>query len=383
MPQTIDIEIEKIGLAQALEGFLARLLESGSVDAILVQQHRAEGSMIMPVLLRNPEQLCGIQPLSPAFALNSARLVSRLTKGDPGGAIAAVLRPCEIRAFIELVKLNQGRTGNLTIIGTDCPGALQNSELFTFMEKHGQGAADAFIDSSFPENGEYADCPELAPACRTCIRPTPEGADLEVGLFGLLPGDRIQVYSRTPRGEEILEAIGAEPAEPHPGRKDAIESLVSRRTKARREMAEKTSSETDTLEKLEQYFSRCINCYNCRTACPVCYCRQCVFETDACEHEPAKYMKWAGRKGGLKMPEDTLFYHLTRMAHMSTACVGCGQCSNVCPSGIAVSELFVSVGEKTQAAFDYVAGRSIDEPPPLSVFFEDEFSDVVGIKDKG
>ncbi|MFO7930310.1 MAG: Coenzyme F420 hydrogenase/dehydrogenase, beta subunit C-terminal domain [Desulfosalsimonas sp.] len=383
MPQTADIEIKENSLSKTLESFLARLLESGQADAVFVQQRRAEDSMIMPVLISRPDQLTGIEPVSPAFAVNNARLVSRLTKGKPGGTVAAVLRPCEIRAFIELVKLNQAGTGDLTIIGTDCPGAMQNSDFFAFMEKHGQDATDAFIKSSFPENAEPADCRELAPACSTCTQPTPEGADLAVGLFGLLPGGRIQVYARTAGGEKLLESLGLEASEPEPGREEAVKNLVSRRAEARTEMTERTREATDTFEKLEQYFSRCINCYNCRKACPVCYCRQCVFDTDVCEHEPAGYMKRAGRKGGLKMPEDTLFYHLTRMAHMSTACVGCGQCSNACPSSIPVSELFVSVAEKAQAAFDYSAGRSLDEPPPLSVFFEDEFTEVVGIKDRG
>ena len=79
------------------------------------------------------------------------------------------------------------------------------------------------------------------------------------------------------------------------------------------------------------------------------------------------------------MPTDTLFYHITRLAHMSTACVGCGQCSNACPNDIPVMELFRTVAQGTQQAFDYEAGRSLEEDPPLSVFREDEFAEVVGM----
>ena len=79
------------------------------------------------------------------------------------------------------------------------------------------------------------------------------------------------------------------------------------------------------------------------------------------------------------MPTDTVFYHITRMAHMSTACVGCGQCSNACPNDIPVMELFRSVASRTQQAFDYEAGRSVDDTPPLSIFKEEEFSEVVGL----
>jgi formate dehydrogenase subunit beta len=125
----------------------------------------------------------------------------------------------------------------------------------------------------------------------------------------------------------------------------------------------------------------CVNCYNCRVACPVCYCRECVFVTDVFDHDPAQYFGWAKRKGALKMPTDTLFYHLTRLAHMSTACVGCGQCSNACPNGIPVMELFRTVAHRTQAAFDYRAGVDVDQKPPLTEFKEKEFEEIVGIKD--
>ena len=64
---------------------------------------------------------------------------------------------------------------------------------------------------------------------------------------------------------------------------------------------------------------------------------------------------------------------------MSTACVGCGQCSNACPNDIPVMELFRTLSQRTQEAFAYEAGRDIDEAPPLSEFREDEFSDVVGL----
>jgi formate dehydrogenase subunit beta len=45
-------------------------------------------------------------------------------------------------------------------------------------------------------------------------------------------------------------------------------------------------------------------------------------------------------------------------------------------------ELFRSVAHRTQAAFDYAAGRRIDEKPPLFEFRENEFPEVVGISQK-
>jgi len=90
-----------------------------------------------------------------------------------------------------------------------------------------------------------------------------------------------------------------------------------------------------------------------------------------------QYLNWAQRKGAVKLPADTLFYHLTRMAHMSTACVGCGQCSNACPNGIDVMALFRMVAHRTQGAFGYRAGADPAARPPLAQFREDEFQEVV------
>ena len=102
---------------------------------------------------------------------------------------------------------------------------------------------------------------------------------------------------------------------------------------------------------------------------------------DVFDHEPSQFIRWAKKKGVLKVPTDTVFYHLTRLAHMSTACIGCGQCSNACPNNVPVMELFRTIASHTQAAFNYQAGSSIEEEPPLSTFREKEFSEVTGGKD--
>jgi formate dehydrogenase subunit beta len=111
----------------------------------------------------------------------------------------------------------------------------------------------------------------------------------------------------------------------------------------------------------------------------VCYCTTCVFTTDTFRHEPFQYLQWARRKGVVKMPTDTLFFHLTRMAHMSCACVGCGQCTNACPNDIPVSDLFTFVAEGAQTAFGYAAGMDLSQAPPMSGFEAEEYEEVVGM----
>jgi len=75
------------------------------------------------------------------------------------------------------------------------------------------------------------------------------------------------------------------------------------------------------------------------------------------------------------LPSDTLLFHITRLNHMSTSCVGCGMCTEACPSEISVGRVFRAVGEKTQAIFEYQPGRSVEDPLPVTTFREDELAD--------
>jgi len=334
---------------------------------------------VMPSLVTDPERLDGVDPLSPAFPINTARMVSRLTRKRIGGKVVAVLRPCEIRAFIELVKLKQGLTEELIIVGIDCLGAYRNTDYFRFVGEDPAASAQRFYRKAIAGKGaEFKDV-DLASACKACEQPIPTNADIAVGLFGMDPDDHLLVQSQTPAGESLAARLGLPAAQESPGRKDAIETLINARIGFRDQMFQETRAVTDSLEKLTAYLANCVNCYNCRVACPVCYCKECVFVTDVFNYDPSQYLRWAARKGAIKMPTDTVFYHLTRLAHMSTACVGCGQCSNACPNDIPVMELFRLVADRTQQGFAYQAGRNVEEKPPLSEFREDEFKEVVGI----
>jgi formate dehydrogenase subunit beta len=283
------------------------------------------------------------------------------------------MRPCEIRAFVELVKLNQGVRENVVIIGADCPGAVTNSGFAS-------AAGDEGLDRRFLEAAVSGDWEglELSPACRVCEEPTPDGADVLIGLFG---GERGEFWATAPTeaGRDLLQGLDLARAARPSGRDEAVSALKESRRTARDRMFSETAEKVSDLPHLTEYLARCTNCLNCRVACPVCYCRECVFTTDVFDHDPARYVAWAERKGAVKMPSDTVFYHLTRLAHIATACVGCGQCSNACPNDIPVMELFRTVSHKAQNDFGYRAGSDPEAPPPLSVFKEDEFGEVVGL----
>lgn len=377
MAKTAMIPVDN-GLLAGLREFLRQVLARPEIAAVLVPCQLPMKAMVMPTLVSDPEQLSAANPLAPVFPLNGARVVTRLTRKEAGRTVVAVLRACEIRAFIELVKLKQGRREELIIVGIDCLGAYATKDFLPLADQGIEELTGRFLQSAMGEKEGELDGIGLAPACQACVNPVPDGADLIIGLLGADTGRALPVTAATEKGESLLENLDLPGGKAPEGREAAVAALVERRMARRKAMIDATRALTDSLEKLTAYLGACVNCYNCRVACPVCYCRECVFVTDVFDHEPCQYLGWAHRKGAVKMSTDTVFYHLTRLAHMGTACVGCGQCSNACPNGVPVMELFRTIAASTQQAFEYEAGRSLNEPPPLTVFREREFAEVTG-----
>jgi formate dehydrogenase (coenzyme F420) beta subunit len=378
MSQGFKVEVKEGGLEESLRGFLGKILDREEIRAVLTPLRLPYGDVVMPVLVTEKDRLQAAEPLSPAYPLSGARILSRLTRQDGGGKVAAVLRPCEIRAFIELVKLKQASREGLVLIGADCAGAFSNDVYkLAAARRGGEGLAAEFRRAAYAGEENPAGF-ETAAACSVCGHFTPDGADVRIGLFGAESDGEIWVESGTEAGEAMLADMGLDKGEQPRGRPAAVKERTRVNRERREEMSRSTLEAAGGLDKLASYLASCVNCLNCRVACPVCYCRECVFGTDVFEHEPRQYMNWARRKGAVKMPTDTVFYHLTRMAHMAASCVGCGQCSNACPNDIPVMELFSAVAGGVQESFRYEPGRDLLEPIPLAVFREDEFAEVVG-----
>jgi formate dehydrogenase subunit beta len=379
MAYSVEVPTGDMDILASMRALLRNILELDEIGGLLAPARIPGNATVMPTLLADSEQLERVEPLTPAFPINAAKLVSRLTRKSAGQKIAALLRPCEMRAFVELVKLHQGVRENIFVIGIDCMGALPGSQI-----RHSEedvAAGDSFYRSMLADPAGGGERFGLASACRMCEHLIPQGCDLAISCVGADLDKNFYVTAQTDDGEAFLQRLELPEVQLPADRDAAVARIVDSRVARRDEVFGRTREEIKSIEKLTAYFSDCINCYNCRVACPVCYCKECVFGTDVFDHEPLQYLKWAERKGSVKLPTDTIFYHLTRLVHMSGACVGCGQCSNACPNEIPLVEIFRTVAHQTQALFDYQAGRSLEEPPPLTVFREDEFEEIVGIGD--
>lgn len=357
---------------EALRRLLASLIEGGAVEAVLVPAAAACGQAMMPTLISDPDKLDRADPLAPVVWTQGGTVVSALTYQTDGASVAAVLRSCEVRAFVELTKLNQGSRDGVLLIGVDCFGRFENRD-YAELSKRGD-LTERFLRRVCSDGDTAVDGREVARACRICEYPAAPNVDVRVVLIGLDPFVEVVLEAETESGEKALRAAGLELSK-RSGDSSALEAMIERRITERDTLFRAYEARTSAAEGLLGAIAGCITCCNCRVVCPVCYCRSCVFDTELFQHSQEKYLSICRRDGSLRMPADTTFYHLTRMVHMSTLCVGCGQCSSACPNGIDVMELFRTTAFRTQARFGYVPGRDFDEKQPMSTFHEDELQD--------
>jgi formate dehydrogenase subunit beta len=368
------LEVKEGNVLAALRAFLRQLLETQVVEALLVPVELPSGDAVAPTLIKDPERLASANPLAPVMMANSANLVSRLTRLGNREKVGVVLRSCEKRALIELVKLQQASLDNLVTVGIDCLGTYEVTEYSRLRTEREDGAGPSPDQLRAAAEGEVVPVEgyEFRAACQMCEYPLVTGVDINIGLIGVDTRTMILLEMEEGIGREVVEKLHLQEGEA-PGREEAAGKLVAAREKARDEAFAAFHEKVKDTASLVAQFSTCIACHNCTFACPICYCKECLFETDTFRHPSERYLLWAGRKGAARMPSDTVLFQLTRMNHMVSSCVGCGMCESACPSDLPLALVFRAVGQRVQGLFDYSPGRSLEDELPVATFKEDEF----------
>ena len=107
----------------------------------------------------------------------------------------------------------------------------------------------------------------------------------------------------------------------------------------------------------ENELSRCIKCYACRAACPMCYCIRCFVESNRPQWIPIS----ANELGNVE-------WHLLRAMHLAGRGINCGECGRACPIDIPIHLLTFKGVEDIQADFGVTAGMDATMESVLSSF---------------
>lgn len=366
------IKVKDNDVVGSLNDFLKQLLSSGKIHALVAAQNTPSKKIAYPVLISDPKKLHA-DVLAPVLPTSTATIISKITKVQAADKpIGVVMRSCQIRALIELVKLNQANLANIVIIGTDCLGTFPLNTYTEFPEKK---TPTQFLLEAWKNKKDDAD-KYLRSACHVCKDPIPSNADIIIGFYGADLEKEILIRGHTDTGKNILKELKLEDEkEEGKGRENAVKEIREEQSKKRMKFI-KEKEGIKGIDKVAEFFDKCVNCHNCRQACPICYCKECLFDSSVFDAEAYKFLRRAEIKGLFKMPTDALLFQLGRMNHMILSCVECGLCEQACPSNIPLMEVLIPVAENAQKEFSYEPGKDTAEKIPLIIYREDEFLEV-------
>ncbi len=125
-----------------------------------------------------------------------------------------------------------------------------------------------------------------------------------------------------------------------------------------------------SLEQRRQFwaeqFSRCLKCYACRAACPLCYCSRCTVECNQPQWIPVP----AHDLGNLE-------WNVMRAMHLAGRCVNCGDCSRACPVGIPLYLLNQELIQEVLTHFAFRSGMAAKGDNPMSTFKPNDTEDFI------
>ncbi len=298
-------------------------LESGKAEVVIGFGEGSLPGRYVPVFITKPEDVERLV-WGPFTENNLARYLK-----DFKGKVAICAKGCDSRSIVALLKEKQLDRENLYIIGVPCGGVVDRVRL--------------------PDPGRILSC-EVSDG--TLKVETPGGAE-EFKLADILRANCAACEHHNP---VISDVMAAEP----------VEEMPSPNRYAELQEKEKRSPEERWAE-FEKETSRCIRCYACREACPMCYCPTCFVEN----WQP----RWIETGQG---QTDLDIFQIVRCYHLAGRCSDCGACVSACPMNIDIRRLLSRIEKSVKDRFGHEVGVDVDEPPPLNTFtMEDPLEQII------
>lgn len=241
-----------------------------------------------------------------------------------GKKVGVVVKGCDSRSIVELLQENLLNPDDVTIFGMPCQGTLDMARIDAALGDYQKidGVAyegDAVIITADGREHRFPLSEYAQGKCRICLTPAAVQADVRIGtpVPPLKPS-----HAATPPELALLDSL----------------SLPER------------------LSFWRGHMERCLRCYACRNACPMCVCRDfCIAES----RDP----HWMTQEDSVR---EKLFFQTVHALHLAGRCTGCGECQRACPVGIPILALRQQIARAVADLFEgYAAGMQADVTPPL------------------
>lgn len=341
----------------AVRGILKTLLDKNIIDEMLVPLEVPRADQVAPILVKDAAPIDSANPLAPVMRVNTAAVISRVQADGRAARIGAVVRPCELRATIELAKAGRIDLRRLVLIGIDCMGTYEAEAYEQIARASARDESPADEMMRWTRQGPIAPY-RLRNACQMCEHFTADHADVAIGLIGMNVRERLLVQARDDIAEQLNLAAGDAD-----GREKAIARLVSIRHHRRDEAMANAGQLLTDLPSLVGLVAGCTACGECLDACPYCGC-EAFAPKPAKEPHTDRLRGWPGE--GRVMRERTVvpFGGLIEWGRRAASCVGCGMCESSCARHVPLTSIQAVLGRKVQEEFHYVPGLKLEDKFP-------------------
>lgn len=324
--------------------FLQSVWSQTNLESMLVPLNGSENIFAKPNWVVDPASLQGVNPFKPLMTMNAARLVPPALLERPQAFVGALLRPCEMRALVEMVKHDGFNLDNLLTISVDCLGTIPLDDY------HWRTSRSEAVDGLTQDTLQFARqggilAYRYRSACQICLSPEASGADLNINVLGLPVRQVILVQASNPQIAErcCLEAITDGPAESELlVQHDKVTARMSERHRRTIERVSQGLGDAfpRDLQALITQFEGCGDCQSCMQVCPICSVD--FPQRDQHGHfEHKSFIRWL------------------------ISCSGCGMCEQACHNRLPLSAIFRHIRNLLAEEYGYSPGFSVDEPLPI------------------
>jgi hypothetical protein len=328
------IAFEEIDVLQGARELLAAVWREAALDSLLVSTWVAGSETPQTLMLEDPDALEDADPFAPVMRTNNAGKAAQIHLQNKVKRIGYFLRPCELRSFHSLVGPNDLDPTRCLLVSSDCLGVYPDEDF------HWRAATINDPESLTLQSLRFSVQGGILPSrnrhgCQLCDSPSPIGADVQIGLFGLESGDQLMVdFREQALAKKTIRKFGTIPVaqEIVERRSRLLEDITTWRRQSLVRETEILSPEDLNEEALLEHLASCQSCsQRLNDHCP-----------------------------GFVGSQIPAAMDIQRMQDWIGSCGGCGICEHLCPHGFPLFEVIRQLNFRSQ-----LESTNGGQPPPL------------------